>query len=289
MNIKTFHRTFVDSNKRIYSILVSILQPTMLVFHLWFPLSYMRQFLHEGGHALVNLIYGVPVTLFYAHPFSFVGFVRPMLDYHNVWVHVSGTIVEILVSLTIFALLWKHRSFYTLPFLMLFPWIAVYDGIGGIVDKTGDFHNLVIITGMSENIFHVFDIVLAVVGIFFFLSLLPLLGLAPEDKKSLFVLPVSMLLYSLVGLAIAHLFVPGSLADVRYHLADEILVSAKYRPLFCLVGVLLSVIYMTLYRWIYKKLPAGLRTEKVSLSWKDLSYPGLLFTISMILGIIVIH
>jgi len=289
MDTKTFPVTRAETNKSISPVLVSVLQPTLLLFLLWFPLSYMRQFLHEGGHALVNLIYGARVTLFYAHPFSFVGYVRPMLDYHNVWVHISGTMVEILVSLTIFALLWKHRSYYTLPFLMIFPWTGVYDGIGGIVDKSGDFHNLVIITGMSENILLVFDIVLAVVGIFFFLSLLPLLGLAPEDKKSLFVLPVSMLLYSLVGLAIAHLFVPGSSADVQYQLAHEILISAKYRPLFSLVGVLLSVIYMTLYRWIYKKLPTGLRMEKVSLSWRDLSYPGLLFTISMILGIIVIH
>jgi hypothetical protein len=289
MDANTFPVLHADSNKSISSVLVSVIKPTLFLFLLWFPLSYMQLFLHEGGHALVNLIYGARVTLFYVHPFSFVGYVRPMHDYYNVWVHVSGTIVEILVSITIFALLWKHRSFYTLPFLMIFPWIGVYDGIGGIVDKTGDFHNLVIITGMSENIFLVFDIVLAVVGIFFFLSLLPLLGLAPEDKKSLFVLPVSMLLYSLLGLAIAHLLVPGSLADVQYHLEDEILVSAKYRPLFSLVGVLLFVIYMTVYRWVYKKLPAGLRMEKVNLSWRDLSYPGLLFTISMILGIIVVH
>ncbi len=289
MDTKTFPVMRADSNKSISHVHMSVLQPTLLLFLIWFPLSYMQLFLHEGGHALVHLIYGAQVTLFYAHPFSFLGYVRPMFDYYNVWVHVSGTIVEIIVSLTIFILLWKHRSFYTLPFLMIFPWIGVYDGIGGIVDNTGDFHNLAVITGWSENIFHVFDIALALVGIFFFLSLLPFLGLAPEDKMTLFVLPVSMLLYSLVGLAIAYLFVPGSLADVRYHLADEILVSAKYRPLFCLVGVLLSVIYMTLYRWIYKKLPAGLRTEKVSLSWRGLSFPGLLFTISMILGIIVIN
>ena len=82
---------------------------------------------------------------------------------------------------------------------------------------------------------------------------------------------------------------PGSPADVQYQLEKEILISAKYRPLFSLVGVLLSVIYMTLYRWIYKKLPAGLRMEKVNLFWRDISYPGLLFTISMILGIIVVH
>ena len=288
MDTKTFPLGCVDSNKSISAALVSVLQSTLLLFLLWFPLSYMSQFLHEGGHALVNLIYGVPVTLFYAHPFSFLGFVRPMPDYYNVWVHVSGTFVGILVSLTIFALLWKHRSIYTLPLVMIFPWTGVFDGIGGIVDKSGDFNNVITITGISENIFLVFNIVLAVVGSFFFFSLLPLLGLAPEDKRSLFVLPVSMLLYSLLGLVIAHIFVPGSLADVRYHLADEILVSAKYRPLFSLVGVLLSVIYITFYRWVYKRLPASFQTNKVNLSWRGLWYPGLLFTISMMLGIIVI-
>ena len=56
MNIKTFPNTFVGSNKRINSILVSLLQPTLLLFLLWFPLSYIRQFLHEAGHALVNLL-----------------------------------------------------------------------------------------------------------------------------------------------------------------------------------------------------------------------------------------
>jgi len=53
-------------------------------------------------------------------------------------------------------------------------------------------------------------------------------------------------------------------------------------------GMLLAVIYITLYRSVYKRLPATLQTEKVSLSWRDLWYPGLLFLISMILGLKVI-
>jgi hypothetical protein len=127
------------------------------------------------------------------------------------------------------------------------------------------------------------------VGIFTFISLLPLLGLAPEDKKSLFVLPAGMLVYCVPGSMIAYLLVPGSPIDVRYHLAHEIIASAYYRPIFMgLIGAFLALIYVTLYHSIYPRLPAGLRTEKLSLSWKDLWYPGLLFLISMILGLIVI-
>lgn len=250
-------------------------------------------FFHESGHALFNLSRGVPVHFLYAHPFSFVGFVRPMADYYSIWVHASGTVFELLVSAVIFILLWKRRSFYTLPFLMVFPWTALYDGMGGIFDtlgNTGDYYNILTITGWSPVGFYGISLILIVMGIFFLTSLLPLLGLAPEDKKSLFVLPSGMLLYTAVGWSVANLFVPGSAIDIRYHVAHEIIVSAYYRPIFMgLVGVLLAVIFITLYRMVYRKLYVGLRTENVNLSWRNFWYPGLLFSISMVLGLTVVH
>jgi len=250
-------------------------------------------FLHEAGHALFHLTQGVPVHFLYAHPFSFVGFVRPMADYYNIWVHASGTVFELLVSAVIFILLWKRRAFYTLPFLLVFPWSAFYNGMGGIFDtlgKTGDDYNIMTITGWSPLVFYGIDLVLIVVGIFFLSSLFPLLGMGPEDKRSLFILPVGMLLYTLLGLGVAYLLVPGSPIDLQYHLAREIITSAYYRPLFMgLVGVLLAVIFITLYRMVYRKLYVGLRTEQVNLSWRDFWYPGLLFSISMVLGLIIVH
>ena len=95
MDTKTFPLTHADLNRGISPVLVSVLQPTLLLFLLWFTLTYMQLFQHEGGHALVHLIYGARVPLFYAHPFSFVGYIRPGFDYYNVRVHISGTIVEI--------------------------------------------------------------------------------------------------------------------------------------------------------------------------------------------------
>ena len=215
-----------------------------------------------------------------------------MVNYDSIWQHILGTGTELLVSILIFILLWKRRSFYSLPFLMIFPWMAIYDGIGGVFDmlgESGDFYNLTVITGLSPRIFLIWDIVLAAVGIFFFLSLFPLLGWNPDYKKSLFAIPIGMVLYTAVGLTIAKILIPGSPIDVRYHLAPEIIASASYRPIFMgSIGLLLAGIYIMLYRVLRNRLPAGLRTEKVSLSWKDLWYPGVLFTISVILGLIVI-
>jgi hypothetical protein len=284
--------TVIAEKERPSLTLVATLQSTLLVFLLFFPVTFMNLFLHEAGHALVHLIEGVPVRFLYAHPFSFVGYVRPGGDYYSIWTHASGTIFELLVSAVIFVVLWKRRSFYTLPFLLVFPWSALYNGMGGIFDilgHSGDYHNIMIITGWSPVGFYLISLILFVAGIFFLISLFPLLGLKPEDRKSLIVLPAGMLLYTVLGLPIAYFLVPGSPIDVQYHVAQEIILSAFSRPIFMgSIGILLGVIYITLYRSFYQRIPAGLRTEVISLSWRDFWYPGLLFVISLVLGFMVI-
>ncbi len=284
--------TRIDVNVTTSHALNSTLQSTLLVFLLFFPVTFMHMFLHEAGHALVNLIEGVPVHFLYAHPFSFVGYVRPGADYYNVWVHASGTIFELLVSAVIFILLWKRRTFYTLPFLLVFPWSALYNGMGGIFDTlghTGDYHNILTITGWSPAGFYLLSLIYIIGGIFFLVSLFPLLGLAPENRKSFFVLPIGMLLFTVLGIPVAYYLVPGSPIDVQYYVAHEIILSAYYRPLFMgAIGILLALIYTTLYRSLYRRIPVGLRTEVNSLSWSDFWYPGLLFVISLVLGFMVI-
>jgi hypothetical protein len=282
----------IDVKEKTSSTLVSTFQSTLLVFLLFFPVTFIYLFLHEAGHALVHLIDGVPVRFLYAHPFSFIGFVRPGGDYYSIWTHAAGTLLELLVSGVIFILLWKRRSFYTLPFLLVFPWSALYNGLGGIFDtlgRTGDDYNILRITGWSPTGFYVFDLILIAVGIFFLSSLFPLLGLAPEYKRSLFVLPAGIVLYSLVGVTVAHLLIPGSPIDLQYQVANQIITSANVRPIFMgAVGILLGIVYITLYRSLYRRIPVSLRTEGVSLSWRVFWYPGLLFVISLVLGFMVI-
>jgi hypothetical protein len=292
METKTIPSSLVHMDQKISDQIVSTARSTLLLFFLMFPLTFVQLILHEGGHALFNLAERVPIDFLYVHPFSFVGFVRPMVNYDSIWQHVLGIGVELLVSSMVFIACWKHRSFYTIPLLMVFPWIAIFDGIGGVFDilgKSGDVYNLTVITGLPASIFLVWDTLLALVGIFLFISILPRLGLDPKEKKSLFVLPVGMLMHSALGLVVAVLFVPGSSIEIRYHLAREILVSAYYRPLFMgSIGLLLALIYLTLYHGWYKKLPSGLRLEKASLTWRGLRYPTALFAISLILGLLIV-
>ena len=70
----------------------------------------------RAGHALANLIQGETVWSFYVHPFTFMGFVRPVVD-TRLEVPALGYIISILVSVVMFFLLWKRRSVSNLPFV----------------------------------------------------------------------------------------------------------------------------------------------------------------------------
>jgi hypothetical protein len=261
---------------------------TLLLFLLAFPVYFMILVFHEGGHALQTLARGGPVSLFYVHPFPMAGYVRPIFDWYNVWYHAAGPALVLLVSLLIFVLCWKRRSVSLLPLVMFFPWTALLQGMV-ILLLQDDFNNIVQLTGMSSIIFLVAGSLLAVAGIFLFVSLLPLLGLAPRDLKSLFVVPVALFLWALVGLIVGYLFVPGSPAGVVYGLGEDILATARSSlVLYVVLGVVLAGIYVTLYRWVYPRLPAWLRTETVRLDWKDMRLPALLAAISVVLGLILI-
>lgn len=52
-----------------------------------------------------------------------------------------------------------------------------------------------------------------------------------------------------------------------------------------MLGLLLAGLYITLYRWIEPKLPAGWRTAPVSLTWRDLGLPAALAAVSSVVGL----
>jgi len=192
------------------------------------------------------------------------------------------------VSLLVFILVWKRSSVSSLPLVMLFPWAAILQGMD-IMMVNGDFRNIVQITGLPKILFIVPGALLVGSGIFFLVSLFPRLGLEPEDRKSLFVVPAGIFLWSVSGVMVAHLFAPGSSIDVSYGLGEEIILSAySYLILGAIVGTLLAVIYATLYRRIYQKLPGGLRMGTRRLTWKDLRIPGIVSLICVIVGLMIV-
>lgn len=292
MNLKNVSATKMDADKRKPSTLTSAVKSTILLFLILFPLSFLHLIVHEGGHALVNLIYRIPNTSIYVHPFSFSGYSRPIFDMNNVWVHISGPIVGVLLPLAVFIPLWKHRSVANLFLVMLFPWNVFWEGLNGsaIFIQNGDFFNIAQVTTLPVSYLMIISIILLIIGIFLTVSMFPLLGLKPENRNTLWVLPVGMLLWALSGFGIAHWIVPGSTIDMQYHLAPEIIqIATFWLPMMVVIGIVLALIYVTLYRGFYRKLPASLRTETKELLWRDFRWPAVWFVVSAVIGLFLIR
>ena len=257
---------------------------TLLLFCLLFPIRLVGLILHEGGHALDEVFQGVSVWL-YVHPFSLDSFSRP--DSGGILSDSLGAAVAILAALLISLLFWKRRSRVLLPVVMLFPWIAATNGMY-MLSLQGDWHNLIESAGVPPVVFVILGAVICISGYFLMFTLFPLLGLAPQSRRSLFAVPAAQFLWGFLSLLVAHLVVPGSPYDVQYSIAAELIPNANAFAPGTVIWAILAVLYVTLFRWIQPRLPAWLRTETVALTWKDLRLPAVLAVISVILGLIII-
>jgi len=262
----------------------------LLFFCVLFSLRFWLLLFHEGGHALPDLIDGNVLKVLYAHPFTFSGFARPIYE-DRVIMHAAGPVMAVLVSLLIFIPLWKHRSAALLPLVMVFPWAAMETGANVIqIAQTGDYHNIIRLTGLPEAVIVIPCLVLFVIGALFFLLLMPFFGLGPKDWRGLLVLPSAVILWSGVSIVVARLVVPGSPIDIVYHEGTSIIQMASGIGSFDVLLVLfLDVIYLTLYRLIYPRLPSWLKSETVLLTWNDLRIPALSAAACVIVGLILIH
>lgn len=285
MSAKSLSILFNDAGTKTLSALTGAIRSTLLLTGMLFLLRFMGLILHEGGHALYLLVSGFSITL-YVHPFAFAGYARPMGNF-DLWTHISGSAVALPAALLISLPFWKRRSLATLPFLMLFPWVAFNDGMY-MLQRQGDYRNLMQVTGLPDIVFVGVGGLIAGVGLVLLFSLLPLLGLSLQDKKPLLVIPTAMFLWAFSSMLVAHLVVPGSWIDVKYSLAREIVSGTNSYYVNAIMGLLLALLYLTFYRWLRPRLGTGLRMETVHLTWNDLRLPGLLFVISVILGLIVI-
>lgn len=262
------------------------LRSMVLILMLFMFVSFIQVLAHEGGHSLHLLANGVPATL-YVHPFFFKGFSRPLIDV-SIWKDILGSGVSLPLCLLISAPLWKRRSLALLPLVMVFPYAALSDGINITGILGGDFLNLAQSSGLPPVLLVIAGAVIVCIGLIAMLSLFPLAGLDPDDPTALFALPAALFLWSALSFLTAHLFAPGSPIDLEYFVGGEILRSSNSFLLLLVIGALIAVLYVTLFRKLYPRLPAWLRTETTNLTWKELRMPGILWAASIAIGLVIV-
>ena len=263
-----------------------VLRSTLLLFCLLLLFRLVQLVLHEGGHSLHLVFSNVPVTL-YVHPFILSGYSRPAID-NSIWKDILGTLTSLPLTLLISLPFWKRRSTALLPLVMLFPYAAALNDGYNVLGIDGDFRNLVQTNGLSPIPFFILGALIILVGLAILFALFPLLGLDHRDKRALFVLPAALFLQSALSFLVAILFVPGSPIDQQYFLGQEIMAGANSFLMAAVTGVILALLYITLYRKLQPKLPAWLQTKKVEPTWKDLRLPALLAVVSLVIGLIIV-
>lgn len=264
----------------------SVFQSLLLLFFAY-AIAFILYFaIHESGHALVGLAKGYTIERFVVHPFftSYVLLKPPTVTLEGA---LAGTVMALSVSFVLWILLWNRRSISSLPFQMIIPITLVMQGIEatvGMTNPTSDMSWVLYFTGLPAILFYVFGFILLGLGVFIFLSLFPLLGLVPEDKKSLFVIPAGISLYSGLVVLFAYFFEPVSHEQaLNVPLGYAITRAYTYLIIGVLLGVVLTVVYVTLYRRYVRRLPRTLQTEKVTLAWRDIRIPGVLAAVFVVL------
>ena len=263
-----------------------VLRSTLLLFCLLLLSIFGQLTLHEGGHCLYPVSRGIPFTL-YVHPFLMPGYCRPAID--NIWKDILGSMTSLPLAALISLPFWKRRSPALLPLGILFSYVAIADGINvsGLIG--GDFLNLIQENGVSPIPFILLGTLIFVVGIVSMFAILPLLGHDPKEKKALFVLPAAMFLVGVPSFLVTCFLVPGSPIDQEYFLGHEIVTQARvFLAGMTILWAILAALYVTLWRRVYPRLPAWLRTETVQVAWKDLRLPAVLAVISVVMGILII-
>ena len=248
---------------------------TFLLFCLLFVLRIVGLTLHEGGHAMYQVFHGVSAWL-YVHPFNMEGFSKP--DSSSILSHL-GAAVAIPAAILITLPFWKRRSLASLPIVLLFPWVLATTGMYMLLLQ-GDWHNLIVSAEVPPVVF----VVLGAVIVHFWL--LPDVHAFPPARngsakqKIALRSPAALFLWGFVSMLVVHRVVPGSPYDVQFTIAAEMVPNSNAFAIGTVIWAILAVVYHTLFRRVYPRLPAWLRTETVNLTWKDLRIPALLAVVA---------
>jgi len=247
-------------------------QASLLLFFSYGTAFIATYAVHELGHLIVNLIKGLTITDFVVHPFLLT-YVSALPLTESFDVYISGTLFAIVVCSLIGSIFWKKRSTSNLPLLFFVPMTFLMESMNILTGPTSpgsDFYKIMELTGLPANFFIIIGIVFLCIGIFFFMTLFPLIGIDPEGRKSttLIAIFLGFSLYNVLLAIYTYLF---ATEEFLFYRANNFLIIGG------MLALIITILYVTLYRKYYRKLPSTLRTDIGTVTWKDLQIPGAVF------------
>jgi|GEM_PF-5689248 len=254
-----------------------------------YPVSFLHVLFHEVGHALMAFAYGESGIQLFIHPFAFSCYARPIVTLDNGLYHLAGPLAGLLIPLVIFLIARRWRSPRSLFLVMLFPWSLLWEGLNmlAILTNTGDFYNLAMLTGIPTMLFAVIGIALMLAGTLMIDSRLPLAGIKPDNYNSLWVVPLSVILWSLPSFLVACWLIPKSDFVIQWQLQEEIQTVARmWLFLMAAIGLLLGSAHVTLYRLLDRRFKKKRKQSIITIRWRDMVLPTVWGVLSVAVGLV---
>lgn len=189
------------------------LQTILLIFGAFAFSFNLGNGIHEFGHAVADYVAGIPISNIHIilHPFLSPHMVidgdipNSLMGFSDA----AGPLANVILGLLVFALLWRIRQPYMLPFLFWGPLACVQEGFGQIVNisQTGTDAARMVAAGFPSFVLILISTLLLLVGITLFIMLVPVSGIQPNNRlpKRLGILAAGMVSYGLITLIINYL------------------------------------------------------------------------------------
>lgn len=244
-----------------------VLRPILLLFGSFVFAFILGETVHELGHFLTHRLYGYEAGLV-LDPFGgshTLGSDSP----REIWgvTTVAGPLLNLLIAMALFLLLWRRRRPMLLPLLLWFPLALVQEGINfslGSLTPGGDFE-LIVNWGVPAPLLLALGILFLAFGIVLLCMLLPLVSLIPTDSfgRKIAIVVGGMASYMFVRFLFISLTSPD-------HAQEQVI------PL--IFSLLLATIVVLLFNPLYQLLNRISESESASVTWPEV-------VVSLVLGL----
>jgi hypothetical protein len=206
--------------------------------------------IHELGHVLAYLYYGVSTNVFVIHPFG-RNYMEPMVDitHGKFLIGASGTLFNVFCAISFSFLFIRTKNLFLMPFLIWGATSLIQESIAIILDITKGSQydwSKVISSGIPLWIVISLSIFFLVIGSLYFLRLMAFAGLKKSDS---YIKILSVCLGSVIPF-----FLFALIYSIMY---QKTMIFSKTVPLISsiILSLLLSITFKPTFNYLGKILP----------------------------------
>ena len=201
---------------------------------------------HEFGHAIALRYFGIKEVKIILHTFESSRVIWNVNNQYMGYVDAAGPLLNIFVGNSILILLWKKRSQYISPLILLGPMALIQEGFSSLTQLLfnipGTDATRIVTSGIPFTIILGLAMLFLILGIATFILQLPLYGISPLDSflRKLTILVPGLTAYPMVILLHSIIFNPfdftRGVVIVLFSASISIIFAVLFKPINIIMG-----------------------------------------------------